>query len=161
MAKRVSVSDLLWHESGNMFLRCTFPKAGRGDGELIFSRGLATQPGKIFFELLNKGAKLPCKGGLEEVKEALDNGPTKPTGLLVTRHGWNGDIFVTRKGVYGRCNGTVVYRPHIEDDAAIGATSGSLDAWREGMRKALAASTYLTTLVSLAFGSTIAEPLDV
>jgi uncharacterized protein (DUF927 family) len=161
MSKKVQVSDLLLHESGDMVFVFTFPKSGGGKGELIVQRGLAIEPRKIFFQLLNKGAKLRREEGLEAVKEAIDNAPKKPTGLLVTRHGWNGDIFVSRNGVYGHYNGTVIYRPDIEDDPSIGATAGSLKAWREGLREPLAASSYLTFTVSLALGAPLADPIGV
>jgi putative DNA primase/helicase len=161
MAKKVVVSDLLRHESGNMFLAFTFPMMGRGKGELIVPRGSATEPRRIFSELLNKGAKLRREDGLEEVKTAIDGAPTKPTGTLVTRHGWQNGFFASRKGIYGPCDGTVFYRPLIEDDPAISAVAGSLEAWREGMRDPLAASSYLTFTLSLAFGAPLAEPLGV
>ncbi len=161
MGKKIEASGLLSDESGNMFLVFTFPTAGGDNGELIVPRGLAIEPRKIFAQLLNKGAKLHREDGLDEVKSAIDNAPTEPTGLFVTRHGWHGDIYVTRSGVYGPCEETVLYRPLIEDDAAIGVAAGTLEDWREGMREPLAESCYLTFGVSLACGAIIAEPLGV
>ena len=95
-----------------------------------------------------------------DVQAAIDNAPKAPTGLLVNRHGWHGEVYVTRNEVFGDSSLPIFYVPLIDDDPAFGASGGALEDWRDGLREPCAELSYMTFAVSMALGATLLEPIS-
>ena len=97
----IRVSDLLEDESGKMHLGVDYIDVSGDQRHLIVPRAFILEPRRIVSRLLDEGAQLRREDAVADVQAAIDNAPKAPTGLLVNRHGWHGDVYVTKNEVFG------------------------------------------------------------
>jgi hypothetical protein len=159
MTANIRVSDLLEDEGGKMHLGVDYIDVSGDPRHLIVPRAFILEPRRIVSRLLDEGAQLRREDAVADVQAAIDNAPKTPTGLLVNRHGWHGEVYVTSNEVFGDSGLPVIYIPLIDDDPAFGASGGTLEGWHGGLREPFAESSFLTFAASMAFGAILLEPL--
>ncbi len=159
MTATIQILDLLQDDTGKMFLGIGYIDVSGAQRHLIVPRAFILEPRRIVSRLLDEGADLHRERAVADVQAAIDNAPKAPTGLLVNRHGWHGEVYVTNNEVFGDSNLPVFYVPLIDDDPAFGASGGTLQDWHGGLREPFAESSFLTFAASMAFGATLLEPL--
>ena len=67
---------------------------------------------------------------MADVQAAIDNAPKAPTGLLVNRHRWPGDVYVTKNEVFGDSSLPVFYVPLIDETQLLGRPAARSRAGR-------------------------------
>ena len=159
MTAKIQIPDLLQDDTGKMYLGIGYIDVGGDQRHLIVPRALILEPRRIVSRLLDEGAQLRREDAVADVQAAIDNAPKTPTGLLVNRHGWHGEVYVTSNEVFGDSSLPVFYVPLIDDDPAFGASGGTLEGWHGGLREPFAESSFLTFAASMAFGAILLEPL--
>ena len=160
MTSKIQIPDLLQDESGKMYLGIGYVDVSGDQRHLIVPRAFILEPRRIVSRLLDEGAQLHRERAVTDVQAAIDNAPKAPTGLLVNRHGWHGEVFVTKNEVFGDSSLPIFYVPLIEDDPAFGASGGALEDWRDGLREPCAESSFMTFAVSMALGATLLQPIS-
>jgi hypothetical protein len=124
-------------------------------------RALFQRPAKVIDELLRVGAALSDKPSVakKHIQDAVDRKSDKVT-HLTGRAGWcEANTFVYPGNTFGKNDGRVFYERRDGLDPALGLIAGSLEAWREGLRRPCKHSDYLIMLIGAKASNAILEAI--
>ena len=129
-----------------------------GLGKLQVSRASIKVPDEVVGKLLDVGAIVPDdrKEATEFVREALRRSAAHRY-AITRRGGWHGNSFVTNTGTIGEERKILCFSGSPQADPSIGLKKGKLEAWREGLRKPCAASSFLTFALAVGFSGPLLD----
>jgi hypothetical protein len=120
-------------------------------------RAMFYQPWRVVDALAKSHAYLPDERGaaIDLVKSAIANKADRQYRVTATSGFVNEDSFVHPRATYGKLAGKLVWDASNNIDPALGMLSGSLDAWRRGMREPIKKSDYLLLACCISLASAL------
>jgi len=150
---RLAIEATEFHvERKESYYKVRYLDLDRQSKTILIARELFTKPLMVVAQLLKANADLPDnpEAAVRLVEHALTN-RSKQTRRITMRTGWHGTSFVYPGETFGPLAGTLWHEGADEIDPALGLKRGTLEAWREGLRKGFKASDYLIFAASVAF----------
>ncbi len=129
-------------------------------GILLVPRAAVRNVSEVADALLNAGAVLPpsAADSMQFVRDALAAPASGRLGVT-RRCGWHGEFFVTPNQTLGDKAKELRFKAATAIDPSYGITAGTLAEWKEGLRAACAASTFLTFALGVGFGAPVLDLL--
>lgn len=130
---------------------------GRPRGELFLKPSVVASPGRLYNQLLDKGANLPPRKEAIALLEAAIASIPMQAGHLLDGPGWHGSIptmcFVLPDETIGQVAGLVIMSDRAKADCAAKGLAGTLEDWKSEValpvaRSGVAGVAMLTVLAS-------------
>ena len=139
-----------------------YPAKGGRRGTVSISADYCDDPVKVLRELRRELADLPRDRtqALAVVDEVLAAGVDAPVFELTSRTGWYDESFVLPGKTFGPKRDTLRFSPPVGGVCGRDRDAGTLEGWRNGLRRSCAASSILTFAIAAAFSAPLASDAE-